>query len=161
MLHSASTRTGQKCVGALALHQNNATPSSISFLEVVNMCADAPIQDALVTHSQAHNSSSSSALQAPVSNGSFWIDRVDKSQITAGTLPALVAVLGSSSGTKIGHRLDPSGEVAVPGQSRNCPTSASAVRVSAGSLAQQLGWTSCYGRDPSRAPVTWDTLLGK
>lgn len=31
---------------------------------------------------------------------------------------------------------------------------------SAASLAHQLGRTSCYGRDPSRPPVTWDTLQG-
>lgn len=35
---------------ALVLQQNSATPSSISFFEVVNMCADAPTRDAIALY---------------------------------------------------------------------------------------------------------------
>lgn len=76
---------------------------------------------------------------------------------TASTLPALVALLGSS----LGQRRPSPRSVRSQCQATVAIVPHPRARSSTASLARQLGWTSCYGRDPSRPPVAWDTLLDR
>lgn len=134
----ASTRTGQKCFGAAAAEQRYLV------IYIVPRGCQYVRGRANPGRGRRHIPRPPFAIPQPCKRSLeeqvIWIDRVDKSHITAGTLPALVALLGSSLADldRVGHRLDPSG------RSTRAKSHLSHIRErsqSTGSLARQLAWT--------------------